>query len=291
MKLLRIASLAVCFLALSVHAKERPKSWEMFSSWVYRFTENDPGNNNEVTLNKSWLINRTRLDSKTEAVVFLALEGQEMLVHDFRVHRYLPFDGFDQIVFGRFAPPFGREWADIRYDHLPTVFYSSITDSLVARDNGARLDLSCGWASLNLGFFASSQRHGGFVKERKDSKMHLYQRLRLDLSHGLTLGASYRYTRTRDDLWALEAAWFRPGTEFAVETVSFDNKTQWYFLFYEKISRQVWATMRYESLISGNRFVPGVKIKLKNLDFKFNAVLDGEKNSPMVFLGQIIVRY
>lgn len=281
----------VYFLAPQAYAEEKSKNWEVFGSFVYRFTEDDPANDNEVAFNKSWLINRTKLDDNTEAIVFLALQGQELLIHDFRVNQYLPFTGFDKVVFGRFIPPFGKEWSDVRYDHLPTVFYSSITDSVVARDNGARLDMSCGWFKFNLGAFASNQRHGGFAEERKDSKLHLYQRLRLGLSHGFTLGASYRYARTRNDLWAAEASWCRPGTEFAIETISFDGHTQWYFLFYEELAKNVWAVLRYEDLTSGSRIVPGVKIKLDYFDLKLNAVLGGEKNSPKVFLGQLVVRY
>ncbi len=288
---IRNMALWACLLAGPIDAQAEPKNWEVFGSWVYRFTEDDPGNNNQVAFNKSWLVNRTELDDETEAIIFLALQGQEMLVHDFRVRRYLPFVGFDQVVFGRFIPPFGREWSDVRYDHLPTVFYSSITDSVVARDNGARLDMSYGWLRLNLGLFAGNQRQGGFIKERKDSKLHFYQRCRLELPYGFTLGASYRYARTRNDLWAAEASWFKPGMEFAIETVSFDDNTQWYFLFYQEVAQYVWAVLRYENLTSGNRIVPGVKIKLEHMDLKFNAVLDGEKNSPKVFLIQAIVRY
>ncbi|MFY9492891.1 MAG: hypothetical protein WAP55_00155 [Minisyncoccia bacterium] len=297
MKQFRVLVLVVAvvsFGAVPAFSWEHTEDWEVFGSFVYTFTEDDPNNDNRITFNKSWLISRTELDENTEAVVFLALQGQEMLVHDFRVERCLSWIGFDRVVIGRFIPPFGREWADVRYDRLPTVFYSSLTDSLVARDIGARVDMSYGWVRLNLGLFASDQRHGSFYKERHDSKLHTYQRWRLELPYGFTLGTSYRYARTRNDLWAAEVSWSKPDmptSEFAVEAVRFDRKTQWYFLFSQEMSEYVWAVVRYEDLVSGNRITPGIKVVLDHFDLKVNAVLPGDSAEPNVFLSQLVVRY
>lgn len=295
LRVLALAALAVFPSAMAASAQENHRDLEVFGSFVHTFTEDDPGNDNRVTLNKSWLIGRTELGENTDAVVFLALQGQEMLVHDFRVEWRLPFTYFDRVVIGRFIPPFSREWADVRYDHLPTVFYSSLADSLVARDIGVQADMSYGWARFNWGLFASDQRHGGFTQERRDSKLHAYQRLRMKLPGGFTVGTSYRYARTQDGLLAAaEASWSKSGlssSEFSVEAVRFNRKTQWYFLFLQEMSPRVWAVLRYENLTSGSRMIPGIKIAWDYFDLKFNVVLPGDRAEPNIFLSQLIVRY
>lgn len=294
-RVLALAALVVSFWAMAASAQENQRDLEIFGSFVHTFTEDDPDNDNRVTFNKSWLIGRTELGENTDAVVFLALQGQEMLVHDFRVEQRLPFAYLDRIVFGRFIPPFSREWADVRYDHLPTVFYSSLADSLVARDIGVQADASYGWARFNWGLFASDQRHGGFAQERRDSKLHAYQRLRVELPRGFTVGTSYRYARTQDGLLAAaEASWSKPGLaspEFSVEAVRYKRKTQWHFLFLQEMFPRVWGVLRYENLTRGSRMISGVKIAWDYFDLKFNVVLPGDRAEPNVFLSQLVVRY
>ena len=306
MKAFRLTAVLACVLAIFAvqagfaqaenNAVSRETSWcypdfEIFGSWVYQYDRDNPGNDNGIRLNKSWLILNQELSDSTKVVVFLGLEGQNMLVHDFRIHWNPRVPYVDDVVAGRFAPPFGYEYQSIRYDFLPTVFYSGINDSLIARDNGVRVDIGYRWAKLNLGLFAGDQRTGGFVEERKDNKLHAYQRLSLDLPYGFTAGASYRYARTRNDLIGFDANWVHYDTEVTFEAMRFDGENQWYLLFCQVVAPRIQAVVRYENLPYGNRFIPGVKVELDNADIKFNHVLSGEKDGENIFLGQMVVYF
>ena len=306
MKALRLTALSALVLAIFAvqagfaqamdNVAPEEASWcrpdfEIFGSWVYQYDRDKPENDNRVRLNKSWLILNQELSDSTKAVVFLGLEGQNMLVHDFRIHWNPPVPYVDEVVAGRFVPPFGYEYQSVRYDFLPTVYYSGINDSLIARDNGVRVDIGYRRAKLNLGLFAGDQRAGGFVDERKDNKLHAYQRLSLELPYGFTAGASYRYTRTRDDLMGFDANWAHYDIEVTFEAVRFDGENQWYLLFCQVVAPRVQAVVRYENLSYGNRFIPGVKVELDNADIKFNYVLSGEKAGKNIFLGQMIVHF
>jgi hypothetical protein len=302
MKALRLTAISVLVLAIFAVQAVLAQAWneesqpccpdfEIFGSWVYQYDRDNLGNDNGVRLNKSWLILNQELSDNTKAVVFLGLKGQNMLVHDFRIHWNPPLLYVDEITAGRFIPPFGYEYPAIRYDLLPTIYYSGINDSLIARDNGVRVDIGYRWAKLKLGLFAGDQRAGGFVEERKDNKLHAYKRLELELPYGFMAGASYRYARNRDDLVGVDSQWLYGGTEVTYEVIRFDGENQWYLMLVQQVHPLVQAVVRYENLSYGNRFIPGVKVELDNADIKFNYVLSGEKNGKNIFLGQMVVYF
>ena len=305
MKALHMTALSACFLAISavqavaqaenIGPSEETSSWcssyEIFGSFTYQYDKDNPGNDNGFRLNKSWLIAENNLSDNAKAVVFLGLEGQEMLVHDFRIHWNPPVPHVDEVVAGRFVPPFGYEYPAIRYDLLPTIYYSGINDSLIARDNGVRVDIGYRRAKLNLGLFAGEQRAGGFIGERTDNKLHAYQKLALEFPYGFMAGASYRYARNRDDLMGADVSWLYGWTEATYEVIRFDGENQWYFLLVQQVHPMVQAVVRYENLSYGNRFIPGVKMELDNADIKFNYVLSGEKDGENVFLWQMVIRF
>ena len=95
----------------------------------------------KTELKHAWLILEGSRGNK-KVVFILAPAGPPHPVHDFRLHWTKPICGLDELVIGRFIPPIGWEWPYVRIDRLPTIWYGSVADSLVARDEGFRLDTS-----------------------------------------------------------------------------------------------------------------------------------------------------
>ncbi|MDP3764705.1 MAG: hypothetical protein Q8Q95_03750 [bacterium] len=173
-----------------------------------------------------------------------------------------------KVTVGRFAPPFAEEW--LKYpDQLNLIGYSSIFGQLVYRDDGAQIDFIEKRLRWSLASFLG-EREGGVMREQKDGKIHLYSKAILDLPAGLGLSGSYRWSRTRDNLWAAAVKWRKGSSEnISFEAVGFGEDIQWFFNYGKMIAPDCIFTARYENLRGReNIFTPGIRYYTKNIDVK-----------------------
>ena len=187
-----------------------------------------------------------------------------------------PFGFIDNITLGRFIPPFAREWSEKSVDqlNLPGGF-SPIYDQLVYADDGVQVDFHKKRLYISLGSFLG-ERSGGVVREQKDGKLHSYAKVILALPASVDLGGSYRYSRTRNNLWAVWAKWGYSGKNISFEAVGFGKDIQHFVNYGVKISSRYLATVRYENLkYQKNRTTFGVRFYTRYVDVKIASVLSG----------------
>ncbi|MDP3995422.1 MAG: hypothetical protein Q8P78_02295 [bacterium] len=254
-----------------------------------------------------WLtIEQTIIDTAardtTIAVMVLAPQGPPKQVHDLRLHALHPLTALpwvQELVVGKQIPPFGREWPDMRIDRVATVRYSGLSDSLVARDNGFRLNMRARSASASAALFLGD-RIGGYVRERNNTHRHFYVRGRYELPYALVAGASYRWSTLDRRPWALELTRASATGLYAFELVRVARLTQWYALVARDVLRstplaggRLRAVARFERLQYGDRIVAGLVSHLfKGVAVKVNYIDDQFRRKPeKKLLTQMIIYF
>lgn len=218
----------------------------------------------------------------TIGVLVQAPQGPPKQVHDLRLHRLHPFLAMpwvSEFVVGKQIPPFGREWPDIRIDRIGAVRYTGLSDSLVARDNGFKLNLRRGRTSGSLALFLGD-RIGGYVKERDNTHRHYYVRGRYELPYGVVAGASYRWSTLDRRPWALELTRQSGEGLYAFELLRVAGLTQWYALAECEVIRstpfvggRLRAIARFERLRYGDRYIVGfLSHPFRGITFKMNYI-------------------
>lgn len=274
-------------------ALEAPPSISGFGFWV---DENVFGSEfGDLRFEHVWLtIEQAIIDTTTGdttiAVMVLAPQGPPKQVHDLRLHRLHPFSAAPwvrELVVGKQIPPFGREWPDIRIDRIGAVRYTGLSDSLVARDNGFKLNLRHGRTSGSVALFLGD-RISGYVKERDNTHRHYYFRGRYDLPGHIVAGASYRWSTLDRRPWALELTRQNKRSLYAFELLRVERMTQWYALVEHDVLRhtplvggRTRAVARFERLRYGDRIVLGcVLLPFKGVTVKVNYIDDRFKVRP-----------
>jgi hypothetical protein len=177
--------------------------------------------------------------------------GPPRFLHDLRFQWLKPTPFVEQVVFGRFQPPVGRELADVRQDRLSTIAYSSMADSMVVRDDGVKVDLKFGKFLMSMAGFLGN-RVGGFKEEIENGCPDFYFRPRIALTQNLQIGWSYRLKHKDHRLWSAEASRKTPKTLLAFEATSYNFGKRWYGLGELQFFKKLRAALRYENLESFN---------------------------------------
>jgi len=288
--------LALCAIPTIATAGERDFSFSGFGFWVDESIFGEENGN--LGFEHVWLIGEKHYDDRTKVVLILAPQGPEKMVHDLRVHhtiagRYTGILDSITVVAGRFIPPMGREWSQVRIDRLPLVRYSGTTDSLVSRDNGFMGIMHTGGLRLTGALFAG-EREGGYVKERENTHRHVYGRAAYHLPVGLSASAVYRWSTLDHKPIAFTFAYSSKRVSLEVETISVDNRTQWHALGHVRITRHTWCAVRHEHLIGEDRNMFGYEFKpIKAFRLKQNLVRVSQDNGDPshLVLTQLVLNF
>lgn len=262
---------------------------DLFADWQYSYHKNDLGNDNHLRQGRFWLNgSKMMADKMSYASMSLALEDKAFTVKELSLNYYHVPRPIDHIIIGRFSPPFAREWSELDPDELPTINYSGIFDQLVYRDDGVEVDVSGPDSQFFLGAFMG-ERDGGVVRERQDGKVHLYVQSIITLLPSLDISGSYRWSRTRNNLWAASARWQKNDKEeVSGEAVGFGQDVQWYGKYSILIIPNFLAMVRYENLKHApDKTTIGLKVEHDNLDLKIESAFG--QGLPRVVLGQLLV--
>ncbi|MDA2936221.1 hypothetical protein MYX06_03320 [Patescibacteria group bacterium AH-259-L05] len=225
-----------------------------------------------------WLIATNPLNDNIDLTIILAPEGPPRLVHNLQLTWRKPIKGIDYLTVGKFIPAFGWEFSHYRIDLVPTVQYTVLVNSLVARSNGAEIGgTPLGWFEWKLGAF-SGERVGGNINKADDGKWNIYPRLRLNpLRDRLWMGSTLRLGPV--DAWGLDLQAELPLLPLRIEaeTIATNGSIQHSILGVYRVLPWLHGVFRYEDLKEGKRFIPGLAIKLPyNNEIKLNAVISDE---------------
>lgn len=261
-------------------------------SWLYSWQSHRLGNDNSgFSLSNFELDGAKDIGLAGYLSISLKLQDNQVEIQKFSYNR-IGLGFLKGMALGRFAPPFGGEWSEKDLDQLNTISYSAVDSLLVYRDDGIRIDAGSEDAKISFGAFMGRDRIGGLASERQDSKLHLYSRLKLELLPSLKISGSYRWSRTRHVLWAGNLDWNKAESEtMSLEVVGFGKNTpQWYLMYAIKITHNIWSVIRYENLTDrGNVITSGVKVEIRNFDFKLNSVQ--AKDLPKTVNMQMVVHF
>lgn len=273
-----------------------------FVSWDYKYQQNID-NDNHLSFQRLWVngaknISVSKKESHSYLYVSASVFHREVEVQAASLNLDHPFKSFDKISIGRFIPPFALEWSEKSLDQLNLPGgYSAIYDQLVYADDGIQIDVHKKRLYVSLGSFLG-EHSGGVVREQKDGKVHLYSKATLALPFNFDLGGSYRWARTRNNLWTGFAKWSNDSFEYAqnisFEVVGFGKDVQHFVNYGVKIAPRCIATVRYENLkYQKNRSTLGVRIYTKYVDVKIAFFSSGQlASSPPRWLeSEVLFRF
>jgi hypothetical protein len=244
-----------------------------------------------------WIIVQKQLSEKRgiDLTMILAPSGPPRQLHNFMLKFRLFPSVLTSVTVGRFIPSFSREWPDTRIDFVETINYSSLTNHMVARDDGIQFRGSMWRLAYTLEAFDSSERVGGFADERTSGVQHGYGRVVLTLPLNTTVGASHRWGRGDSSMDAWEATYKTDQTALGVEVFDDSEEVHWNILAAQKISRDLRAVYRYEHWQNNNNSVAGVRyfFDSESCELKFNVVIPHGKNraQKVTTLAQLIARF
>ncbi|MEK7564717.1 MAG: hypothetical protein AAB394_02005 [Patescibacteria group bacterium] len=263
-----------------------------YSSWAYTYKDN-AGSDNHLTLNRLWLnsykdINLPYEVGRSYILMAASLEDKVVKIQESSLNWAVAFGPVNKVTIGRFAPPFAEEWLKDP-DQLNLVRYSSIFDQLVYRDDGAQIDLSKKRLRVSFASFLG-ERSGGVVREQKDGKAHLYSKAVFILPGSIEFSGSYRWSRTRNNLWAASGKWQKSNfRSVSFEVVGFGKDIQWFANYGQKIATHFLVTARYEDLkYQSNRTILGVRFYTRHIDIKTSTVFS---DPPVWISSEVLFRF
>lgn len=282
--------LLVVFLLGAVKTEAQKESFPVkgFAFWLMESQEKDESSDLATNYNIShiWLINSHRWDENLNSFVILSPVGPPRVGHNFQITWSNPIRGVDEIVFGRFIPPFGWEWPHYRIDKLPTAQYSSIQKVLVAKDNGLRISGRIKKFNWVAGAFFG-HNIGGNLPISERGKPVLYLRGRYKLPLNLWVGVSERIASVEAS--GFDAVWEWRDLKFAAEAIRTKENLEYYLLVEYLLFPSFSAVFRFEDLQKDERFIPGLSLKFREHEVKINFNLS--KQSPDQALGQLVLRW
>lgn len=279
-----VAFLAICTLLASESrafvARGDNIYVDGFTRSSYKYQQG-VGNDNHLSLDMSRIniykdINLPKEDGYSYLNFSTVLFNNRLEVVNANLNWAKHFGFIDNITLGHFIPPFAREWSEKSVDqlNLPGGF-SPIYDQLVYVDDGIQIDFHKKRLFVSLGSFLG-ERSGGPVREQKDGKLHSYAKVVLALPPSINVGGSYRYSRTRNNLWATWMKWGYSENNISFEAVGFGKDIQWLGNYGFRVAPNCIATVRYENLkYQKNRFTSGVRIYTRHIDIKLSFTLSG----------------
>lgn len=291
----KVVVLLVMFLTLgNVKAENQKKTFPVsgFAFWLVENQKKDESSEltTDYNLGHIWLINSHRWGDNLNSLVILSPVGPSRVGHNIQIIWSKPIKGIDEIVFGRFIPPFGWEWPHYRIDKLPTIQYSSVQKALVARDNGIQFFSDrikkFQWVA---GAF-SGHNIGGNLPISERGKPVFYLRVRYKLPLNLWIGASERITSIGAS--GLDVVWEQNGLKLAAEAIrtkGLKENMEYYLLGEYLLFPNFSAVFRFENLQSEKIFTPGLSVRFYNCETKINLKLS--KESPNQILGELVLRW
>ncbi|MDP3800215.1 MAG: hypothetical protein Q8Q90_02210 [bacterium] len=265
-----------------------------YMSWDYKYQWENTVTSNHLAFERLWINAAKNISDSSRSYLYVStslLRGN-IEVQEGSLNLIQPFKRIDKITAGRFVPPFAREWSEKSLDQLNLPGgYSVIYDQLVYADDGIQMDFHKKRLYVSLGSFLG-ERSGGHVREQKDGKLHSYAKVILTLPSSVDLGGSYRYSRTRNNLWAAWAKWGYSGKNISAELVGFGKDVQWFVNYGQKIAPHFLITVRYEDLkYQPNRYTSGVRFYTRHVDVKAAFFSSGELASSPLRWGQAEVLF
>ncbi len=249
-----------------------------FVGWHYMYHENS-GNDNHLSYPKLWVNGMKNIGQSKEGqysymkISVFSTKGN-IEIKQASANWANPYKDIDMITVGRFAPPFAEEWLKDP-DQINLVGYSAIFDQLVYRDDGLQVDFHRKKMYISLGSFFG-ERSEGVARERMNGKVHLYSKVTLVLPLNVNASGSYRWSRTRNNLWAAYGKWHGDRKNISFEAVGFGESIQWFANYSVKVVRRVVLTARYENLREQkNRSIFGARFYAKDFDLKISSTLPG----------------
>lgn len=233
-----------------------------------------------------WLVNKCQLAQGLEVLTIITPLGPPKFLQNFQIswrHRY------GILTAGRFIPPIGREWQDYRIDRLQTIFFSSVSAPLVARDLGIEASGTLRKFTGKIGVFAG-ERMGGNVPISERDNPDLYLSGRFEPTPFLSVGFGQRFgpvkASTVDVLVNAQAF------TGSAELVSSQGVLLYHCTFGYAITPRVSTVVRYEHLAKGERkWTIGFAYKpADDHEIKVNYIAS-KQNSNQIVVGQLVLRW